>query len=586
MKKTIYTSLSVIAATFLTVACQSVEIDNILENEGKEVNEEVEPVPERTTIPYSLKITTQETKVDYSDGAHFVLKEGDYLHVVGTSREDLEGTLAYDSVSDKWSGELSYLTDSGEPDTDEALTVTLVHADNPDMSTYATAIVGAVSPGWASLLHEAVEKYSWFTAATTLDEEDPVTLLQQATFLDVTVTFDFDGSREVEAGQALVDLVTTRGSDRERSQFYPDAEHNEDYYVHFMAVVPGGQKVNDFTLTVGDRAVTFSNGNTELARNNKYTVTRTVVYGPQLGDPFWSDGTYGRLQHANSEGVSIVGIIVYVNHDYTPGSDAANIDDAITEKSAGYGRGLVMALHNVPVPQAPGDMWGTSGGFWGARWCLAAGNGVKRTNTLVTTPAGTLGVDALNGLDNTNRIVEALESNSAAYLAQHYADAPAYTSGWFLPSIGQWIYTISIDGFGGADHASNWQNNSGINWLTRGSTSDLVRVMNNNGSSENLLVKSLNDRLKALQDDYAATDFAFTYDEFGWEVNGAFGDNYWTSTEYDTSNAFRMNLGSVETDKSGNKYSTIKVKQEGKTYYNTWREKEGFIMRIRPFLAF
>ena len=573
MKKSIYTILSVLAAAVLTVACQSLELDITPENE------EAELVPERTTIPFSLKVDTEGTKVDYSSGT-YAIKTGDYLHVVGTTREDLEGTLTRGEGS-VWSGDLSYLTASGAPATNEALTVTLVHADNTDMSTYATAIVGTVSSGWDSLLREAVEKYSWFIAETTLDATS-ATLYQQATFLDVTVTFDFDGSREVEAGQALVDLRTSRGEDMQQTQFYQlPAPNDEDFQVHFMAVVAGGQTVSDFILTVGDRAITFENSNLTLARNKKYTVNRTVTYKPQLGDPLWNDGTYGRLTHPDAN-ATIVGIIVYVNHEYETGTTAAAIDDAITEKSARFGHGLAMALHNVSA--GTGDLWGTGANAGGASWCLSAGNGVQRTSTLVTTPSATLGTDALNGLDNTNRIVEALGSNSAAYLAQQYAATPANTSGWFLPSLGQWIYTISIDGFGGADHASNWQNNDGKNWLKRGSLNDLIRVMNNNGSSENLLVKSLNDRLKALQDDYASTSFAFTYDAFGWSVGSDYGDNYWTSSEYDASNAFRMNLGSVETDISGNKYSTIKVKQESKTNNYTW--KNGFIMRIRPFLAF
>ena len=565
MKHSIYTILWVFAAAFLTFSCQSVKGDLSLGNEETEI------VPERTTIPFSLKMAG-EMKVSYSD-SKYSFKEGDYLHVVGTTRTDLEGTLTKDGSV--WSGTLSYLTSSGAPAADEPLTVTLVHADNTDMSTYASAIVGEVSTGWNSLMQEAVEKYSWFTAETTLDAES-AEFYQQATFLDVTVTFDFDGSREVEAGQAMVDLITTRGEDMQQTQFYA-LPGGEDFQVHFMAVITGGQTVSDFTLTVGDRAITFTDPHLTLLRNKKYDVARTVDYKPQLGDPLWSDGTYGRLKHPDPT-ATIVGIIVYVNHDYEVGTDAAAIDDAITEKSAGYGHGLVMALKNVPA--GSGNMWGTGVNAGGAKWCLSSGSQV--TGTLVTEPSQTLGVNALNGLGNTNAIVSAHGSNSAAYLAQTYAAAPAHTSGWFLPSIGQWIYTISIDGFGGADHASNWKSNDGKNWLTKGSINDLIRVMNNNGSSENLLVKSLNDRLQNLKDQFAPTDDDF-YDAFGWSVGSDFGDNYWTSTEYDASNAFRMNLGSVETA-GNNKYSTIKVKQESKTRAYTW--KDGFIMRIRPFLAF
>ena len=577
IKKSFYAILSIAAAAFMTAACQSVELDTTPEEEETEI------VPERTTIPFSLVVNTEETKVDYSGGT-YAFKTGDYLHVVGTTRTDLEGDLTRNG--DVWSGELSYETANGDPDTDEALTVTLVHADNDDVSSYASAVVGSAPVG-STLLREAVEKYSLLTAATTLNASS-ATLYQQAAFLDVTVTLDFDGSREVQAGQALVDLITHNGvydgEDMEPVQLQALA-NNEDFSAHFLAVVPGGHKVSDFTLTIVDRAITFSDKDLVLQRNKKYTVNRTIVFGPQLGDPFWSDGTYGRMQHADPNAY-IVGIIVYVNHQYTEGTEEAAIDDAITEKSANYGHGLVMALHNVA---GSGDLWGTGANAGGARWCLDTGikEGELRTGVRVTKPSETLGISALNGLANTNAIITALGANSAASLAKNYPITVStdHTSGWFLPSLGQWIYTISIDGFGGADHASQWVNNQAnpVNWLKKGSLSDLIRVMDNNGSTENLLVKSLNDRLEDLKTHFAPDDPNF-YDAFGWSVGSDYGDNYWTSTEYDASNAFRMNLGSVETDGSGNKYSTIKVKQELKSNYYTW--KSGFILRVRPFLAF
>ena len=581
-KRLIPVILSVCAAAVLSAACHAPALEEEIVLPEKE---EPVAVPERTTIPFSLKVNTEETKVSYAEGT-YQFKTGDYLHVVGTSRTDLEGTLTSGEGS-VWSGNLSYLTANGEPSSKEELTVTLVHADNTDMSTYATAIVGAVSTGWDSMLNEAVENYSWFTAATTLDA-DSATLQQQATFLDVTVTFDFDGSREVEAGQALVDLRTSRGEDMQQTQFY--AINAEDFQVHFIAVVAGGQTVSDFILTVGDRAITFADNTTTLYPNKKYTVNRTVTYRPQVGDPFWSDGTYGRLKHPNSE-ATIVGVVVYVNHEYEQGTSAAAIDDAITEKGAGYGHGLVMALHNVTA--GTGDLWGTGVNAGGARWCLSTGKGTKRTGTSVTNSSRALGLDGLNGFENTKTIIDGKEgdggwdglgANSAAYLAKNYpvAVSTEHTSGWFLPSIGQWLYTISIDGFGGANHASEWFNTKGENWLRKGGIGNLVCVMENGDSNVNLLVKSLNDRMEQFKNEFApgVTNY---YDAFGMKVNGVDGDNYWTSSEYSADNALRMNLGSVETYNS-KKYTTIKTAQLDKA--NAYAFDQGFVMKVRPFLAF
>ena len=575
---TISRIFSVCAAALVVFACHAPALEEEIRLPEKQ---ESVVVPERTTIPFSLQVSTEATKVSYAGGS-YQFKEGDKLHVKGVTRTDIEGDLTQNG--DVWSGDLSYLTSEGVPADNTALKVTLVHADNTDTESYASAIVGSDNVSevtTANLLQYAVEHYSLFTADVTF-ETTSAALKQQATFLDVKVTFKFDGTHEVGGGgDAKINLYTSLGDVLAHTAFVRQSETSHNYDVHFMAVIPGDAPKDAFTLTVVDRAITFSN-NDNLERNKKYTVTREIIYGPQLGDPLWSDGTYGRMTHPDPS-ATIIGIIVYVNHSYTPETEEANIDNAITEAAAGYGHGLVMALHNVAA--GSGEVAGLWGNDNGARWCLSGGNGVLRTGTTVTTPKETLGIKALNGLANTNAIVEALGANSAAYLAQNYAAAaaPANTSGWFLPSIGQWLYTISIDGFGGADPAHTWKNNNGKNWLNEGSIGDLVRVINNSGSTENLLVKSLNDRLETLKSQFAPDDANF-YDAFGWSVNGEFGDNYWTSSEYDPSYAFRMNLGSVEPKNGSTKYSTIKPKQESKT--STYTYKQGFIMRIRPFLAF
>ena len=188
-----------------------------------------------------------------------------------------------------WTGTISYLTDNGELESGQTpLDVTLIHADNPDASTYASAIVGTgTGEGWVSdadLLKYAVEHYSLFTATDTYRGQNTappstaVILSQKATFLDCTVTFKFDGSHEMGGGgNAKVNLITTRGEMRSDSAFSRVGE-THDYTVRFMAVIPGGQTKDAFTLTVADRAITF-NTTAALASNMLYTVKRNIVYG-------------------------------------------------------------------------------------------------------------------------------------------------------------------------------------------------------------------------------------------------------------------------------------------------------------------
>jgi hypothetical protein len=563
--------LTACAAVLFAAACSAPALEEI------QLPEEPEKpvVCEKATIPFSLTVTTEGTRVSYEEGT-YQFKAGDKIHVQGKTRTDLEGYLTQNG--EVWSGDLSYEGD--QPAATTPLAITLVHADNTDVSTYAKAIVGSAPEG-SSLLREAVEHYSLFTADNVTLGSTSAVLYQQATFLDVTVEFDFDGSHIIDAGKALVDLKTTQGEVTEETDFYEKPNTNgEDFYVHFMAVIPGNQKVKDFSLTVGDRPITFTDTDKDLPRNKKFTVNRTIAFHPQVGDPFWSDGTYGRLRHPDSE-EHIVGIVVYVNK----GGDIA---DAITEKRTEangkqlFGHGLVMALTNAAVD---------------VKWSEAGGK-IQCTGETITKPEQTLSSNTLSGYSNTESIITALTnagavSGSAALLAKNYtyngfSVSTTSTTGWFLPSIGQWMYTISEDGFGGADPASDWTNGNGVRWLESpeyplsGDLGDLIYVKECTDSKLNVLVSSLNDRLAQFQQ-----EFQVTYDPFGDpSTTNNVSDNYWTSSEKNASDAIRMNLGSVK-QRSGKYYSTIKVKGEEKTKVTVYTEGGvNYKMKVRPFLAF
>ncbi len=553
------------AALLLLTACHAPALEEITPPD----TQEPEIVPERTTIPYSLKVCTESTRVAY-EGNTYAFKTDDYLQVKGLGdRTDIEGILTKSSEGDNWSGEISYLTSKKAPADDTQLEITLVHADNTDTTTYAKALVGSAPQGM-DLLKSAVEKYSLFKTTVAYNAHAG-TLLQQAAFMQFAITFKFDGTHEVgQGGDAKVDLQTSRFEAFADVPFVRVAEGSPDYKVNFIAVVPGGQSLSDFSLTVADREITFKNHNTTLTRNTQYTITREIAYGPQLGDPFWSDGTYGRMNHPEGS-AQIVGIIVYVNHNFSDPAKKA-IDDAITEASSGFGHGLVMALKNVT--------WNGQNRFI---WSGTDGN-IKCTAGFITTPSQTMDSPYFSGLENTDKIIGKLGNgrDSAASLAKQYGDKPGSSSGWFLPSIGQWMYTISIDGFGNADHAYEWINGNGQNWLEKGNvTGDLVYVKKCEDGSVNVLVKALNERLAKLHRDFS--DYNFEYDSFGDPSGEAnVSDNYWTSTEKTDNQAIRMNLGTVEKWK-GIYYSTIKAKGESKqtlTPYGTYQ------MKVRPFLAF
>lgn len=579
---------SVGVVAFMAASCQAPALEEIQEPGGQES----EVVPEWTTIPYSLKVSTKETRVATDETASaYQFKTGDKIRITGTDRSDIVGILEPNEGFTLWTGTISYRTSSGKLVSGETpLDVTLLHADNQDASTYASALVGTGAiEGCVTeeqLLQYAVEHYSLFTATDTYRDQNTapteVILSQQATFLDCTVTFTFDGTHEVGGGgNAKVDLITTRGEMWANSAFSRVGGTN-DYTVHFMAVIPGGQTKDKFTLTVADRAITFTT-TAVLSSNMLYTVKRNIVYGPQLGDPFWSDGTYGRMDHPDPN-TKIVGIIVYANRGFPAGTPEAIIDDAITEKASGYGHGLVMALRNA-------------GSY--VQWSNSKGSHL--TDNYVQTPAQALAAGQLSGYKNTKSIgsLGSAANAAATYGVDVVVNDPddatkKVTTGWFLPSIGQWIYAISVDGFGGADHTDKWTDNTDSSpkkWLTLGSaglTNSLIRVLNNHDQNDNnLLVKSLNDRLDKLWNDFHK-DYPFEYDSFGIPLGARnISDNYWTSSEYDDDQAIRMNLGSVEwSNREKTYYSTIKAKPEDKTSRNFAFGGNDYPAKVRPFLAF
>ena len=354
-----------------------------------------------------------------------------------------------------------------------------------------------------------------------------------------------------------MDLETSRGTASGKAVL-TILPNGEDYNSQFLAVVPSGVNVQDITLSLSDRPLTFENS-AILQASKKYNVNRTIVYRPVLGDPFWSDGTYGRFNH--EQGVEIVGIIVYVNRHSTV-QDEIDMDNAITEATHGGGHALVMALHNASTG--------------GQKWKGDADN--KLYTTAITSPSIARS-NYLSGYENS--AAEYVECNAAG-LAKNYQGGTDYdgnTTGWFLPSIGQWLYSIIT--YGEADPIDQWTDNDGKDYLTYGNWNSLVRVKVQSTNTENLLVKKLNDRLELLK-----TQYGITYDSFGMTTSNGTSDNYWTSSESDKDNAIRMNFGSVEEDKkiSGKYYSTIKTKPELKSATYSWKTE--FIMKVRPFLAF
>ena len=530
------------AAIMMVLSCEPMSLEENVEKPNVDNT--------YTTISYKLHSvsTGTDTKVSYDATNGYSIKTGDKLSIAGKNRTDITGELEYhDSDEYQWQGELTYKTSEGTP---TELIATLIHADNPDATTYANAVVG---PDQSDMLKYAVEHYSLLTAEYNFGAES-IILHQQAAFLDVNVTFTFGGGTpQMQEGTTYADIETPAGTASGTTVLVADGDN---FTAHFMAVVPAGHNVQDFKINICDREITFTASAT-LVANKKYTVTRTIDYKPVLGDPFWSDGTYGRYPHA--DGVNIIGVIVYVN------DTNSDLDNAITEATHGGGHALVMALHNA----AEGVEWGPTNDTY-----TTAISSPQEMRTNLTTYSGCANTAAQYSACN------------AASLAKGYQGGTNYndkTTGWFLPSIGQWFYSIIT--YGEADPFESWTDNgnppgSNIqNYSQHGNWQSLIRVKEQSAKDDyGFIVNKLNERLALL-----ASEYNITYDSFGMKnSNGDVADNYWTSSETSDSEAIRMNFGSVEG--SGPYYATIKTKPEKKSATYSW--KSTFIMKVRPFLAF
>ena len=555
MKKITLLSIAIFLISLLAVSCQK---------------ETPYQDGDRTVVPFSLNAVV--TKASFNEATFaYGFKSGDKLAISSTERPDIEGELSKNGEG-KWIGSVSYLTAQGEPASSTPIIVTLVHADNNETSTYANGIAYELGSS-SSLLQAAVEQYSLFTADITFGSTE-AHLQQQACFLDATVTFAFENGNFHLAGETSVDVKVNNTLTITGKAVLAQVGDSKHYSTEFVIAMPGGTTLTDESvIQICDRDVPLVSVDKTLEVNNKYTVSRSVNFEPQLGDPFWSDGTYGRIAHNN--GATITGIIVFVNnYEDSDNSDLAKEARALTEyipdtgEGARFGRGLVMSLKNAGI---------------GVKWTNDEGNNAL-IGAKIESPSAILGTTNVSGYSNTAMLIES-GNNTAANTAHNYrsgqGDTMTATTGWFLPSIGQWVYSISTRGFGGAAPAEEWLvNESYKNWLTKGELSNLVLVLNNGGATENLLVKSLNDRLQVLQD-----EFGCDYDSFGMTSGGNFADNYWSSSEYDADNAIRMNFGSVETrTDNGDKYSSIKTNYLSKQSTSAW--KSAFKMKVRPFLAF
>ena len=227
---------------------------------------------------------------------------------------------------------------------------------------------------------------------------------------------------------------------------------------------------------------------------------------PALGDLFYSDGTFSSTL---VEGKTPIGVVAYLGSD-SFSENGVTLRDGVTTLNS---YGLVLCLKNA----ATNVIWGPDNLSlfeFGIEKAVSDLNDLKRSTDV-------------SGYTNTKTLVEKNASNYvAASAAWNYAglEAPANTTGWFLPSAQQWVRMIvalggiTIDDIGARQAyfspsaATNWDNA-----LSKAGEGNYESIKT---STANMYWTSSEFRFDAYGDGYAATVFYVNNNGFRWTGHG------------------------------------------------------------------
>lgn len=261
-----------------------------------------------------------------------------------------------------------------------------------------------------------------------------------------------------------------------------------------------------------------------------------LSYVPAVGSLYNSDGT---CTNKIVDGKTPVGVVVCTTSDYC-------------ESGSGYGHALVMALKNCTSA--------TSTYTWRNEDKDAGLDKINTTKKMYNnSKSGYLNTDTIvNNRTRTTMVTYSQDVFPAFYQAVNYSlgTAPEGSTGWFIPSIGQWWKTIEeCETYYNTNH-SGATITTGLN-TDANHTSTAASIQLSSQASNGATI--LNYAMQGHSSSVSCDAYSFRSSE---------SHVYWASSEYDdSSRAYNLNL-----DSSGYLY----LGRGGKDvpYY------------VRPFLAF
>ena len=297
----------------------------------------------------------------------------------------------------------------------------------------------------------------------------------------------------------------------------------------FVAIPGKSNKTVTLTATSADGNFGYEKAGITFEKGKYYAIGVKMTRLATLGNLYYSDGTFSATLET---GKTPIGVIAYVGTDVFSENGATLRDGATTLQS----HGLVLCLKNIDHVK-----WRKNQSEGGPANVI-----VFSSNAQVNDRDDLLRTTDVSGYTNTKFLTEQTDAESnypAAYQSWNYSvlTAPATTTGWFMPSIQQWVKMLT--GLGG-------MNESDITWKVWKDPS-LTSIHN----------------LEAVMEKAGARGAAYDGMSDG-------NRNYWSSSE---SNAgFATSLAVYPTNSNGQQGMYIAGFTKG-NYWNYY---------VRPVLAF
>ena len=355
----------------------------------------------------------------------------------------------------------------------------------------------------------------------------------------------FDNTVAATANKDLrlvVEGTYTDVSGVDKTQYYPividrlngntddGVQPNKYYEIDLLIGGPGTENpyanpVNTYTTTanvvdVADFTLLASSASF-ASDGATYAAANAAVHTPEVGEYLYADGTWGRYPATTD----IVGVI-FSNAAYGTykGLAVALKDAATATKWASTDGGTTVDNTDQPIANLT--------------WTGLAKENQAGSYAVLSN----LSADGNNGLTNYN-LVKDVDNVLAAQAVKNFTGTLPSTenSGWFLPSIGEWL--LMCKNLGGLDDTgyktddTTWGDDSGPWGVYYAGKANEVRV-------------ALNNYLKPFEDAGGTDGTDFDYFHGGTAASGlgntgdASAVNYWSSSEWGGTRAFDMSFRS------------------------------------------